>query len=659
MVVERLVELLCPVGPDAPAERRATLDRLVAYRARLPRSTRAGLAAALVALDQVARLYPPSRGRRFSSLDAAVAERYLGLLLRGRVGPARQAAELLAALVTLCHYDVPAVRARLGYEPDAHIARVAARRLERHGEAIRRAEAAVVEGAAPEPPPGARPPGIVDGEGAGGDLELACDVVVVGSGAGGATMAAELADSGIDVVVLEEGGYHPTESFGTDVVRALGTLYRSGGAQTMLGSPPVTFLEGRCVGGSTVVNGGMCWRTPPAVLERWSRSEGIAAISPADMERHFDRVEARLSVGPQEPESIGRDAEALRRGAQHLGWELTRSARNQLHCGGCDSCFCGCPTGAKRSMLVTGVRRALARGARLVPGCRVQRITRAGGVTTGVEGRLVRGGARVTVRAPVVVAACGAIQTPALLARSGLRSRSGQLGRNLTVHPSAALVAIFDHEVRGWQGVHQAYQVTEFLRDGILVTASTLPPALVASSLPLHGAALAELMRDYNRMVVAGCLVEDSATGRVVMLPGGRPVIRYQLTDADARRMVRGLSHAAEIMLAAGARRLMVSVEGVREPLEPDAARRLLRGTIRPSALRPFTVHAMGTARMSPEPGRGVVAGFGELHGAPGVVVADASILPGPVGVNPMETIVALATRNAERLVERRAQHGI
>ena len=266
----------------------------------------------------------------------------------------------------------------------------------------------------------------------------------------------------------------------------------------------------------------------------------------------------------------------------------------------------------------------------------------------------------MTVRARVVVAACGAIQTPALLARSGLRSRSGQLGRNLTVHPGAALVAIFDHDVRGWEGVHQAYQVTEFLREeGILATASTLPPALVASSLPQRGAALAELMQDYNRMVVAGCLVEDSAAGRVVTLPGGRPVIRYQVRDADARRIVRGLAYSAELMLAAGARRLLVPVEGVSEPLEADAARRLLRATIRRSALRPFTVHIMGTARMSSDPARGVVSSFGELHGVAGVVVADASIFPGPVGVNPMETIVALSARSAERLVEQRARHGI
>ena len=137
------------------------------------------------------------------------------------------------------------------------------------------------------------------------------------------------------------------------------------------------------------------------------------------------------------------------------------------------------------------------------------------------------------------------------------------------------------------------------------------------------------------------------------------PVIQYRLSDGDAQRLVRGLSHTAEVMFAAGARRVLLPIEGVAEPLSADAARSVLRGSVRPGALRLFTVHAMGTARMSSDPARGVVDSFGELHGANGVFVADASVLPGPVGVNPMETIIALATRNAERLVDHRTRYRI
>ena len=203
------------------------------------------------------------------------------------------------------------------------------------------------------------------------DLRVECGVAIVGSGAGGATMAAELADAGVDVVVVEEGGYHPTESFTAEAGRALRTLYRDGGIGLALGKPPVLFSEGRCVGGSTVVNGGMSWRTPGRVLQRWAEEEGVAAIREQDMEPHFAKVESRISVARQDPETIGNDMRLLKAGADAKNWKIIPNLRNQLHCAGTNNCTNGCPTGAKRSMLVTNVPRALSRGARLFADCRV------------------------------------------------------------------------------------------------------------------------------------------------------------------------------------------------------------------------------------------------------------------------------------------------
>ena len=402
------------------------------------------------------------------------------------------------------------------------------------------------------------------------DLRLECGVVIVGSGAGGATMAAELADAGVDVVVVEEGGYHPTESFTAEAGRALRTLYRDGGLGLALGKPPVLFSEGRCVGGSTVVNGGMSWRTPGRVLQRWAEEEGIAAIGERDMEPHFAKVESRISVARQDPETIGNDMRLLKAGADAKGWKIIPNLRNQLHCAGTNNCTNGCPTGAKRSMLVTNVPRALARGARLFADCRVERITRSGGIVTGIEGRFVRPGGhrgpRLTVRAQVVVAAGGAVQTPALLARSGLRSRSGLLGRNLSLHPNAKVIAFFDEEVVGWHGVHQAYQVREFAGDGILLTAVNLPPSLVALGLPGHGRDLGQVMAGYNHMITAGCLIEDTGTGRVRNVPGLGPQVFYQLTDAGCR--TGGARDRAD-------RRADVRRRG---PPDPAAVRRRARG---------------------------------------------------------------------------------
>jgi len=504
------------------------------------------------------------------------------------------------------------------------------------------------------------PSGLTGQDAVTGDLALECGAVVIGSGAGGATAAAELAEAGVDVIVLEEGGYHPTESFTAGTGNALRTLYRDGGGGMAIGRPSVLYAEGRCVGGSTVVNGGMSWRTPARVLRRWAEQEGLRAISEQDLDPYFTAIESRLSVGPQDPETIGRDSELFKGGAEAKGWTVVANRRNQLHCAGTSNCSSGCPTGAKQSMLVTSVPRALALGARLLADCRVDRITRSGPTVTG---HVVRPGGRrgpsVTVRARVVIVAGGAIQTPALLVRSGLRSASGQLGRNLSVHPNAVVTAFFDQDITGWQGVHQAFQVREFLAEGLLLTATNLTPPMLAGILPAHGRALGELMAGYNHIVTAGPLVSDTGTGRIRNVPGLGPLVFYQLTDYDAARVQRGVELTAEALFAAGARRVLLPFDGAPEVRGPDELRRLLARPAPKRFLQLFSIHLMGTARMSEDPGRGVVGSFGEFHGVPGLFVTDASVFPGPTGINPMETVIALAMRNARQLIGDRGRWAI
>jgi len=537
----------------------------------------------------------------------------------------------------------------------------AAKRSLMMGAAPASASDAAIPGAAP--PKKKRLPGLTEQGEVTRDLYISCDVVIVGSGAGGATMAAELTDAGMDVVVLEEGSYHPTESFTADSGRALRELYRDAGAQTTIGSPPIIFSEGRCVGGSTVINGGMSWRTPAHILDRWAREESLQKITPKDMERHFEKVEKRISVAYQDPETIGRDARLLEAGAAAFGWKTIPNLRNQLHCAGTNNCAFGCPTGAKRSMLVTNVPRALHRGARLFADCRVDKITRVGKRATGVEGWFVRPdgrrGPKMVVRSTLVVAACGSVQTPALLWRSGFQSPSGQLGRNLTLHPNAKLVAVFDEDVLGWQGVHQAFQVREFMDDGILFTAVNIPPSLVTMGIPHHGSELGELMKDYNRMVVAGCLIEDSTSGHIKMVPGVGPLAFYEVTQKDVERAVRGVALTAEAMFAAGAKRIILPFEGVPDLMGPDDVKQLFRRDIPRSKMELLTVHIMGTCRMSDDRNRGVTSSYGEFHDAAGLFVADASLFPGPVGVNPMESILGLVTRNAEWMIENRRRYNV
>jgi choline dehydrogenase-like flavoprotein len=394
----------------------------------------------------------------------------------------------------------------------------------------------------------------------------------------------------------------------------------------------------------------MSWRTPERVLERWAREDGLAL---GDTERYFERVERFVSAAPQDPGSVGRDNELLREGAERLGWRVVHNQRAQIHCAGCNTCTYGCPTGAKRSTLVSYLPRAVRFGARVQSDCRVDRVVfddrrRA----VGVDGHLtVAGRHGFRVRANATFVCCGGIQTPALLARSGVRSESGRLGRNLSMHPNAKVVAFFDEDVVGFHGAHQGYQVREFEDEGLVLAAVNLPPGLLASTLPQYGAEMARTMAEYDHVVTAGVLVEDSSTGLVRARSGGRAVASYALDDRDAAAIARGIALLSEAMFAAGARRVMVPFEGYPDLTSGDDLPALRDAPVDKRGMELFTVHMMGTAAMGADPGRHVCDPFGRVFGAEGLHVADAGLFPSPPGVNPMETIMALATRNAERFL--------
>lgn len=492
----------------------------------------------------------------------------------------------------------------------------------------------------------------------GADLELSADAVVIGSGAGGAPFATTLAEAGWDVAILEEGSFVPTEEFDSDMARAVKMLYRDGGATMALGVPPVMYQEGRCVGGSTTINGGMSFPTPPRILDRWAAA-GLSAIDPQAMEPYFARAERDLSVAFQDPESVGRDAKLLVAGARKLGWKVVENRRNQKHCAGASNCAFGCPTGAKQSTLVSYVPRAQRAGARLYANFRADRLIVRGRSILGVEGSVVdhfgRRKARFRLRAKLTVASCGAIQTPGLLYRSGVASPSGQLGRRLKMHPNVKAVAgLFDEEVRSWEGVHQANQIREFHEEGIVIAPGSVPPGAIAMSLPGSGDRVRRLMDRFAHMVTGGVLVEDEGEGTVRAGPGGKPIATYRLTRADAEKMRRGCALLAEALFAAGARTVVVPLPGVPDLESPGDVRKIYEVPLDPGAMEVFTVHMMGTCGMGADPARSVTDDFGMFHEARGLAVSDASLFPGPIGVNPMETIVALALRNADHVIENR-----
>lgn len=480
------------------------------------------------------------------------------------------------------------------------------------------------------------------------------EVVVVGTGAGGAVVGTELAESGRDVLFLEEGGYHPTSSFNPYLTESIPRLYRDAGGTIIIGRPPIPYAEGRCVGGGTVVNGGMTWRPPEHVLADWERMTGQPDLGPKAMEPLFERVEARIHAKPQHPASIGEDSRLLEEGSRRLGWRYERNHRAQDRCVGSNQCLTGCPTGAKQSTLVSYMPGAFARGARCLTEVRAHRLWIERGRCVGVIGRAINPLTRredrdIRVRAKAVVVACGAIQTPFLLLGHRLGRPSRQLGKNFLCHPNTKVVAVYPHDIRAWQGVSQGGQIREFRDEGIVMAENAVPPGTVAAQIPFLGQEAMDLMKRYNAMAMTGVLVEDSHAGSVTRRFGA-PMAKYSITKYDHQRFLRGVHRLATLHFEMGAEEVILPFSNFHVARSPDDLHAIERTQSSRSTIELFTVHMMGTCRMGSRSTHSVVNLDGELWDLPGCYVADASLFPTAVGVNPQVTIMALATRVASRL---------
>jgi len=488
-------------------------------------------------------------------------------------------------------------------------------------------------------------------------LRDSAEVVVVGTGAGGAVVAAELAEAGLDVVLLEEGEDVGRRDFTADALAQVRRLYRQRGLTGTIGNTYIPIPLGCAVGGTTVINSGTCWRAPQEVLSRWEREFGIPDLVDRGLAVEYERVESAIGVAPV-PESLrGPGDERIRRGAEALGLRGEAIPRNAVGCRGTGVCIFGCPRDAKQSTNVSYVPRARAAGARLYARCRVDRIAMDGRRVRGVLAtrRDARGRAAGTfeVRAPRVVVAAGALLTPVLLARSGLARRRSAVGRHLRIHPATRVLARFDEPVRAWAGVPQSYHIHEFESEGIFLQGMWLPPELQAPAVPGVGRVHKERMAAYDRLASFGALISDTSSGRVLSL-GGRPLAWYRMNRDDARRLLRGIAIVARVFFAAGAREVHPGVRQrpvLRSMAEAEALEHL---AVRASDLDLMAFHPMGTARMGSDPARSAVDPTGRLYGASGVWVADASVFPTSTRVNPQVTIMAMATRIAQRLAEAR-----
>lgn len=470
------------------------------------------------------------------------------------------------------------------------------------------------------------------------------DVVVVGSGAGGAFAARELARAGLDVVIVEEGRRFSVDEFRSGhPLQRFADLYRDAGSSMALGRPPVLLPLGRGVGGTTLVNSGTCYRPPDRVLQRW-RALGCALADGDAIAPRLDEVEATLQVGPVPSSVLGRNGHLALAGADALGWTGDPLVRNAPGCGGCCQCAIGCPRNAKFGVHLNALPQACAAGARIVSEARVERIAHRAGRAGGVVARRADGSRFVIAAARVVVAA-GTTETPPLLWRSQLRHP--QLGRNLAVHPAIGVSGRFDEPVVAWHGVLQSAGVEEFHdSDGILIEATSTPPGMGSMTLPGYGPGLMRELSQAHHLASVGALVADAPSGRVHRV-GNRTVVRYDLARSDAARLVKALGVMTRLLLAAGAREVLTGVTGAPPVRTEREAADALVGTD-PRRLHLAAFHPTGTCAAGEDPQRFPARPDGALRGVTGVWVADASLLPTSPAVNPQVTIMAFALGVAE-----------
>ncbi len=611
----------------------------------LAESERARLRLFLKLLNQPLFIaFQNGRASRFSALSQADAERVLLSLASSRIGDLRAGFQAIRRLATFHYYS-----AYTGVSPDPVWTAIGYT-------------------------PSSNPPGALAAlhlTKITGDTTLECDACVIGSGAGGGVAAAKLAVAGMKVIVLEAASDWQSVEFDQREEPGTRELYLDRG-MTSTRDLSLSLLAGAALGGGTTVNWQTSLRTPDSVRAEWAASSGCEHFAGDSFTASLDEVCARLSVSTAESVVNANNA-ALRDGCKTLGYDWSTIPRNSVGCDAlqCGNCVYGCRHGAKQSTAVTYLVDAQSSGnTRVIALCRANRVIVDNGRVRGVEATVsAEDGARyaVKIKAAIVVAACGSLHTPALLLRSGVRLP--QLGRNLHLHPTTGIGAVFSHRIAPWEGPPQTIVCNEFasLRDGYGFRIETAPahPGLIALATPWTGArAHRRQMQTSTNKALLIVLVRDRSTGTVTIDTHGRPLIDYRPGAGEQAMLREGMARASRILHAAGAvgvqtlhtNPLSIGTSGGAEAGHFADIESLCSAISTSRAgenyLALFSAHQMGTCRMGRNASTAVCDERGEVFGVRGLFVADASAFPGSSGVNPMITIMALAHHTAKRIAD-------
>ena len=501
------------------------------------------------------------------------------------------------------------------------------------------------------------------------DRDFECDVVIVGTGAGGAVAAETLAQAGLSVVMVEEGPLRTREHFRMREDEAYADLYQDlAGRATRDGS--VFIMQGRAVGGTTVVNWTTSFRTPEPTLQYWRDTFGLADYTPGAMAPWFDKIQRELSIRDWDRPPNANNA-VLLRGGEKLGWTMAFMQRNVTHCANLGYCGLGCPLDAKQSMLVTKVPSAMKDGAWLLSRMRADRLIHDGRRVAGVEcsalgpNSVDPAGPRVTIRARHTIVAGGAINSPALLLRSTVPDPHGRIGKRTFLHPVAATFAVMPEKINGWSGAPQSVYSDQFLWPGGVsgpmgykLEVPPLQPVFAMANNGLFGEKHAALGRTLPHANVLIALTRDgfheqSAGGTVGLREDGSPVLDYAFTDYHWDGLKRSLLTMAECQFAAGAKEVLPNHNDAQACTSWEQARaQIAELPMKVHHMRVGSAHVMGGCGMGSDPKTSVVDGHGKHHHLDGLHVMDGSVFPTSIGANPQWSIYATVARMSDELAK-------
>jgi choline dehydrogenase-like flavoprotein len=482
------------------------------------------------------------------------------------------------------------------------------------------------------------------------------DVVVVGAGAGGAAVACAIAEAGLRVVILEEGHRWRPGQFPASYGWALNHIYAEKGARVVEADTIYPMPGGRGVGGSTLINSAICYRAPEHVLARWVDELGTDAVSSASLAPRYERVERTIGVVQAHPHIARANNLFIKRGAEKLGLEGQFIHRNAPGCVGCGVCHLGCPSGGKGSVDRNFIPEAEGHGARVLADVRVQEVMVDRGIARGVRGVVQdpetgQAVGSVEVRARAVVLSAGTVRTPVMLQAQALANRSDQVGRNLEIHPAVGTYGLVPEAINAWDGVPQAYAVFLDREAGILLQSYNASPEVFFSTLPWSGPEGMKKLRRLKNVAMCGGLVSDRPSGRVELGRSGRPKITYTLGDLERKKLLRALRGVVSILFAAGATEVHSGVGlGERWATSLEEALAELTDDVPESQMHVYASHPMGTCKMGRDSRSSVVAPSGQTHDVPGLWIADASVFPSSLGVNPQLTVMAMGLMIGENV---------